>query len=499
MSSKLIRSTPEAEGVPSASIETFVEKIDNAGIEFHHMTIIRHGKVIAQTSWAPYNIERPIMCHSLTKLFTNTAVGIACNEGLLSLDDHVISFFPDELPAELNDNIKALTVRDLITMRSGHGRGISGNEWRPIQTSWVAEFFKEPFVFAPGTEMRYTSATSYMLSAIVQKVSGVTMHEYLRNRLFVPLGIDGERWDLSPQGINSGGNGLTIKNEDASKIALLYLHGGEYEGKRYLSEAWATEAMNDIPERKGIKSSYGFHIIHEDDLFSSGGYFGQTIVIDPARDMVFSFNAGLLDNAPNAIDERIRAFLKETILKNVAQERLAENPTTLRSLENTLKTRSIPAPKGDVHSQKELRYSGLYKTVENIAGITSIHFQFDAEDCLLTISDSRGMHELRCGLAKWAVSESSMTGNYLHHQYQSDSSPVSAYGAWVTPNVFVMRWVWLEMTFIDTIICLFKENKVFFKRAVNVNTQALEMPEISAKHTTNRDVRERLYLMETQY
>jgi hypothetical protein len=290
-----------------------------------------------------------------------------------------------------------------------------------------------------------------------------------------------------------------MKNEDVAKIGLLYLNGGTYEGKRYLSQQWVKEAMYDVPERHDRESSYGFHIIHEDGLFSSGGYFGQTLVLDSEKDMVFSFNAGLMDNAPNSLDKRIRRMLKKTILSEASDTACVEDEAASAKLYLALENLKMPTVQGVAHSIKESRYSGMYEAKENEDGIVSMSFEFGEEGCLFELMDARGTHKLLSGSGKWTVSDSSMTGSALHHQYQPDSSPVAAYGAWATPNIYIMQWVWLNMTFVDTIVCLFKENKVFFKRMVNVNIQALERPEVTAKHVTNHDCREKLLRMETQY
>ena len=136
-----------------------------------------------------------------------------------------------------------MTLRHLLTMTSGHGRGISGGAWRKLETSWVADFLRQPLEHAPGEVFVYDSACSYVLSAIVQKVTGRTCHDLLRRRVFDPLGLTpGIRWDLSPEGINSGGNGLWCTSRDLLSLGILHLQDGRWQGRQVLSRDWVRAA-----------------------------------------------------------------------------------------------------------------------------------------------------------------------------------------------------------------------------------------------------------------
>ena len=218
----LPRSTPEAQGVRSEDLLAFLDEVERAGLELHSFMLMRNGHVIAEAWWWPYGADRVHMTHSLTKSVTATAVGLAIDEGRFGLDDKVAGFFPEYVPRNASDHLRAMTVRDLLTMRTGHDRETSGSVWRPIKTSWVAEFFKIPVVHAPGTHFQYTSAASYMLSAIVSKTTGQSMAEYLKPRFFAPLGIDRWRWDTSPGGISPGGNGLSWNTAASLKLGAVH-------------------------------------------------------------------------------------------------------------------------------------------------------------------------------------------------------------------------------------------------------------------------------------
>ncbi|WP_075578833.1 serine hydrolase domain-containing protein [Acidaminococcus massiliensis] len=477
---KILQSAaPEEVGISSKDLAAFYAKLDSCGIEFHHVSIARHGKLIAQGSWNPYKNEIPHMTHSLTKLLTNTAVGIVCDEGVISLDDKVASFFPDEVQGITDKRVYRMTVRDLITMRCGHAHLISGNKWRPIKTSWVAEFFKEPLAYEPGVHFQYTSATSYILSAIVQKVTGKTTFEYLYDRLLKDMQFGKMRWDKCPHGICSGGNGITMTNVDALKIGLLYLNDGIWNGKRYLSHQWIQEAMVDSC-KLNPDTGYGFHLCNEDGVISSGGIFGQTVVMVPKLDMVVSINAAHPGNRPNALDKAMRDLLEKYLFSIVHEDALPENPDAYEKMKNYLGQLDLPCPESFQGQSFSDFPSGLYRAEENIDGIKNFSFAFGKENLNFTMTDARGTHSVLCGYRNWEYTESSMTGNYLHHQYQPDCTPVAAKVFRIDKNTLVMKWAWVEMTFVDTVVCNFEGDRLRFKRFVNVNTQDTERPEVIA-------------------
>jgi CubicO group peptidase (beta-lactamase class C family) len=187
----LPRSRPEDQGISPSAILDLLDEFDRSGFELHSFMLWRNGHVVAEGWWSPYRADRIHMMHSLTKSVTGCAVGLAIAENRFGLHDKAISFFKDELPNNVGEKLAAMTVEDLLTMRTGHAAMVSGSAWRPIKTSWVAEFFKIPVVYQPGTKWVYTSAATYLLSAIVTRVTGQPVADYLKPRLFDPLDIHG--------------------------------------------------------------------------------------------------------------------------------------------------------------------------------------------------------------------------------------------------------------------------------------------------------------------
>jgi len=236
----LPRSLPEAEGVSSRALQDLVDTLDRDLEGIHSLMIVRHGKVIAEGWWSPYSAEGNHVLYSLSKSFTSTAVGFAVTEGKLSIFDRVVKFFPEDVPKNADGNLKAMRIRDLLTMATGH----QDEPPTDADTMSVKSFLAQPVPHKPGTHFRYNTAATFMLSAIVQKVTGETVVEYLRPRLFEPLGIEKPVWESNFEGINLGGYGLRVRTEDIAKLGQLYLQKGEWNGKQLLPVEWVELATS---------------------------------------------------------------------------------------------------------------------------------------------------------------------------------------------------------------------------------------------------------------
>src|ERR1019366_3752067 len=163
----LPRSTPKAQGVSSKAILDFVETADKINT-LHSFMIVRHGRVISEGWWKPEAADKPHALASLSKSFNATAVGLAIQDGKLGLDDPVLKFFPDDAPSNPSDNLKAMKVRDLLTMSCGHDTEPKIVGGAPS----VQQFLSHPVLHKPGTHFQYNTLGSYTLSAIITKVTG---------------------------------------------------------------------------------------------------------------------------------------------------------------------------------------------------------------------------------------------------------------------------------------------------------------------------------------
>ena len=328
----LPRSTPEAQGVSSAQVHEFIQAADKQVNSMHSFMLVRHGHVVAEAWWVPEAADKPHVLWSLSKSFTSTAVGFAVAEGKLRIDDPVLPFFPDDAPAEPSANLKLMTVRDLLTMNAGHQDEVN---WREAE-NWVKAFLAHPVPHKPGTHFRYNTPATYMLSAIVQKVTGQTVLEYLKPRLFVPLGIVDPRWDSSPQGISIGGYGLFVRTEDIAKFGQLYLQQGQWNGKQLIPAEWVQQASaKQVPNGTNPDSDwnqgYGYQFWRcRHNAFRGDGKDGQFCIIMPDQDAVIAItaNTGNLQKELNIVwDKLLPAF---------SDKPLQEAPAELMKLKATI-------------------------------------------------------------------------------------------------------------------------------------------------------------------
>ena len=328
----LPRSTPEAQGISSQAILAFVESADKNINTMHSFMILRHGRVISEGWWQPEAADKPHVLWSLSKSFNSTAVGLAIHDGKLSLDDPALKFFPADAPADPSENLKAMKVRDLLTMTCGHDIEAKATFGAPT----VKQFLAQPVLYKPGTHFLYNTMGSYTLSAIVTKVTGQTTLEYLKPRLFEPLGIDNPQWGSSPEGNSLGGYGLTLCTEDIAKFGQLYLQKGKWNGKQLIPPEWIEQATSkQVPNEKeghadigsDWQQGYGFQFWRcRHNSFRGDGAGGQFCVVMPDQDVVVAITAetGNLQGELNAIwDNLLPAFQSAALPDDAAaQEKL---------------------------------------------------------------------------------------------------------------------------------------------------------------------------------
>lgn len=310
LTKSLPRSTPKAEKMNEKAVANFLQAMQKDGHDLHSLMIVRNGKVIAEHWLGDNAANKPHILNSVSKTFTATAIGFAVSEGLIKVTDKVISFFPDKLPNDISENLRNMEIRHLLTMNTGHEdeprrRGTDTGDW-------VEHFLAAPVTHEPGTYFVYNSMGTYMLSAIIQKVTGEKLIDYLYPRLFRPLGIVGATWQDSPQGINVGGWGLYVKTEDMAKLGQLFLQKGKWNGKQLLPESWIEDAssyqtsslpagvkpdqVKDNPKNSDWMQGYGYQMWRcRHNAYRADGASGQYILVLPDKNAVIAITANIGD------------------------------------------------------------------------------------------------------------------------------------------------------------------------------------------------------------
>lgn len=469
LTDSLPASTPEAEGIPSSAILDFIDAVeahDDPLNAVHSFMLLRHGKVVAQGWWEPYRPELPHTMYSLSKSFTSTAIGIAIHEGLLGVDDPVLSFFPDDAPEVPSDNLQAMTVRHLLSMNTGHHEDTLGAVWRgngEHGDNWVRAFLAQPVGHEPGSWFVYNTPATYMLSAIITQLTGETLIDYLRPRLFDPLGIEDPSWDADPQGRSLGGTGLHIRTEDIARFGQLYLQRGMWEGRRIVPETWVETATSIHSDTSNTQTNpdwsagYGYQFWrNRNGSYRGDGAFGQFCVVLPEHDAVLAITSGTQDM------QRILDAAWDHLLPAFRDEPLLPDREGQAALDERLSSLALPVVQGAGSSGTAGDVSGkMWMLDGNALGVERITFEFGADSDTVTITDGRGEHRITAGRGSWRVGTSA--------QRTGTPEPIAASGGWIDASAFEMRICYTESEVCMTFTATFDEDRVSIEIAPNVS------------------------------
>ena len=294
----LPRSLPADEHVDPAAVLATVDAIDaDPAVELHSLMIVRHGRVVAEGWWAPHAPEHTRLLYSLSKSFTSTALAFALEEGLVGLDDPVVSHFPEFADDITDPGSRSITVRHVASMASGHDRDMIDEALALDPHEPVRGFLMVPPDASPGTLFAYSQPCTYALASIIQRAAGTPLSAYLRPRLLDPLGIGEVGWTTWPPGREQGFSGLFARTEDVAKLGLLYLQRGRWEETQLIPEAYVDEATsrqieNPDMENPDWRQGYGFQFWMARHGYRGDGAFGQFCIVLPEHDVVVVTTGG---------------------------------------------------------------------------------------------------------------------------------------------------------------------------------------------------------------
>ncbi len=478
----LSHSTPEQEGISSDAVLRWVEELEK--LEFpNSFTLLRHGRVIAEGWWSPYRPEIPHQLFSLSKSFTSLAVGFARAEGLLDLDDPAAGFFPEKLPAKPDERFLRMTVRHLLTMSSGHDR-CAFDYLVPLAADgdWVAAFFRTPLAYEPGSRFVYNSGATYLLSAIVTKVTGRGLQEYLRPRLLNPLGFAPRRWEKCPRGIDLGGWGFNLTTGEIAKFAQLLLDGGRLEGRQlipadYLKMATSFQIDNSSNDQPDWKVGYGFQFWrNRHNSFRGDGAFGQYALAMPEQQSAMAFTSGLRNM------QRILDTVWEYLLPEFREAPLPGAPEAEARLRRKLESLALPMPPA---GNPETLPGTIYRFDPNPAEVTELELTCDPRCCTVTFTGPAGVETLRAGF-----------GRRLENQLQLDAPEplrVSACASMPSPGRLSVETCCVETPFRTVFELEFDgEGGLRLTRRSNLYFHREEWPVLTARRSpAKQDVRPR--------
>jgi CubicO group peptidase (beta-lactamase class C family) len=447
----LPRSTPESQGIASSAILDFVNAADSSIDAMNSVIIVRHGRVVAEGWWAPYAAQTPHVLYSLSKSFTSTAVGFAIAEGKFTLDDAVLSFFPDEAPAHPSDNLRAMRVRDLIRMNTGQTAeaAILAPPDSLRNATWVQRFFAQPVTYKPGSHFLYNSPATYMLSAIVQKTTGQTVLDYLGPRLFQPLGIATPTWTASPEGISAGAYGLNVHTEDIAKLGLLYLQHGMWNGRQLLPIGWADSATarqtsNGSSPTSDWDQGYGFQFWRSRHGYRGDGAFGQYMLVLPEQDAVVAITSGVRDM------QSVMNLVWNKLLPAMQGTALPDDSVAQRALRARLASLAVHAPSGRATSPMARKVSRKwYAFPDNDRGLKAVSLDLTTNAPALIVRTAAG--DQRLAIGAWPQTANGFANGIERMLAVPVPTPVALSGAWAADSVYTVKLIAPETPYYTTL------------------------------------------------
>ena len=468
----LPRMSPESQGVSSKAIRRFIEAADASGIGWHSFMLLRHGNVVAEGWWKPFEPAFTHTLYSLSKSFTSTAIGLLVKDGKLNIDDKVVSFFPEDIPPTPGDNLQQMKVRHLLTMNTGHGEDTMP-KLRASTDPWTKTFLAQKVDFEPGTHFLYNTGATYMLGAIVHKITGQTLYSFLTPRLFQPLDIKGYDWEVSPQGLNTAGYGLRVKTEDIAKFGQLYLQKGKWNGKTILTEDWVKDATSyQTKSQEGTgdwSQGYGYQFWRcKPGFYRGDGAYGQFCIVMPEQDAVLAVTSESWDM------QKSMTTAWENLLPAIQPAALAEDETELTGLKNDLKKLSLPIPKGTVSSPLSSKYTGKkFKLASNDFAATETGFVFSNDRCSWTTKTAKGLTTIHFGWENWLLNKESALYIFPVPGRIHVPSKIAGTATWINENTLQLNARFVEAMHGDTITCNFEADRltVSFLNSVSANSK----------------------------
>lgn len=472
----LPRSTPEEQGVASAAILDFVTAADKQIDGMHSFMLVRHGQVVTEGWWAPYAAGSRHTMYSLSKSFTSTAVGLAIAEGKMSLDDTVLSHFPNLAPAEPGANLKAMRVRDLLAMSTGHHNDDLGRFSFTSKDSLPKQFLALPVAHKPGTHFVYNTPATYMLSAIVQKVTGMTVNDYLRPRLYEPLGIENPIWETDAEGVSLGGYGLNIRTGDIARFGQLYLQKGKWNGKQLLPASWIEAATtrqtsNGSNPESDWDQGYGYQFWRcRHGFYRGDGAFGQYCIVMPEQDAVIAITGGVRDM------QAVLNLLWQKLLPGFAPKALPANRAGHEQLNSVLAGLKLPVQTGAAPVPSSTPFLGKkYVFAENAQGIESLRLDSAMPDSgAILVARIKGVErKLEIGGGAWRQ------GRLAFAEFPEQ--PAAFSGAWTSEGIYVVKICLNEMPFVLDWNLQFTKGDLQLEYKRNVGFTPIKEPRLTGR------------------
>ncbi len=310
------RATPEETGIPLECIIQMMERLERRQIPMHSLLIMHRDRLICESYYAPCRADTLHRMFSITKSFTAVAIGLLADEGRLSLDDRIIDYFPEKVPADVHPYIAEMTIRDMLMMRTCHEKTTYKLD---MKRDWVESFFTTPPTHPAGTLFHYDTSSAHTLCALAEKLSGMDMLDYIKEKL-APVGFSEASYLLKdPFGVSIGGSGLVATSMDILRFGLFLYREGNIDGKQLLSASYIREATSLLTATAvtaplpSEACGYGMQIWRtQHNGYVCYGMGGQLIIVLPDYDLICVTTADTQDI--NGGNQQIYDALYEEVL-----------------------------------------------------------------------------------------------------------------------------------------------------------------------------------------
>ncbi|MBE6928717.1 MAG: serine hydrolase [Ruminococcaceae bacterium] len=395
--------TPESVGIPSAAIQKFLNRLEEKRLPMHSILMLRHGKLVFETYWKPFDKDRKHRMYSTSKSFVSAAIGILAGEGKISLDDTVASFFPDLAPKNMHPYVACATIRDMLMMATPflYGHCTYSDQCQ----DWAKSFFDAEPSHLPGKIFSYDTTATVMLSIIIKRVTGVEFTEYLRDRFFEPAGMNTDIWCVeTPCGHEWGGSGVECTPRDLMKFALVFLNGGKLNGKQIVPEDYARAAVSRQIDNSFTAGSaehtfgYGYQFWRHRYGWSCRGMGSQLAIAFPDQDFI-CITTGDTQAVPAGCGNIYDALYAEILPCLNENESLPEDPAGHQALLDATADQELLCCVGKHESPLAGIVSGkTYRMDPNgKKPLKWVRFNFEGDEGTMEYENETGVHAIRFG------------------------------------------------------------------------------------------------------
>jgi CubicO group peptidase (beta-lactamase class C family) len=384
-------SSPEQQGMSSLVLDSMMLFIKNTNQNIHHITIIRNDQTVLDADIYPYSSQYLHDLASVTKSFTSLLIGIAIDKGFIKDENEPVLKFFTEIRST-NQLLGSLTIKDLVTMRSGFDCSAEDGEKALSNmrktSDWVTFIFNLPMTSSPGEKFSYCSCNFYLLAEIIYRTTRLTPHEFATKYLFNPLQIENTKWLANYKGMNHGWGDLFLHPADMAKIGQMVLQKGTWQGNQIVSELWikkSLQTLSELPDDKGY--GYGWWTNDRVGYYEAAGRGRQTISVIPSKNMVVTMLGGEFD--AGAIGKYILGSIK-------ADKPLQINPDDYNKLKNTInKIASAPVFKSEKINEAVIKKLNKRTIIfeKNISAIDSLQFDFMSKQKGTVVFYKNGLRE----------------------------------------------------------------------------------------------------------